>query len=94
VPVRPPPLPPCYGLAVAVVTRAGSSAIARDTLSKRRPVVADLLNLSTLTGARAGMTNDPLSTKERKGERLPLEIEDARGEALLTSNWRIPASSS
>jgi hypothetical protein len=26
--------------------------------------------------------------------RLPLEIEGARGEAPLTSNWRIPASSS
>jgi hypothetical protein len=32
--------------------------------------------------------------KKGKGEQLPLEIEGARGEARLTSNWRIPASSS
>jgi hypothetical protein len=36
----------------------------------------------------------PCQQKKRKGERLPLKIEGARGEALLTSNWKIPASAS
>jgi hypothetical protein len=76
------------------VTRDGSPDAARGTLSERRPVVVDVLNLSALTGDRAGMAGDPCHQKERKGERPPLEIEGAWGEALLTSNWRNPASSS
>jgi hypothetical protein len=39
----------------------------RDTLSERCPVVADALNLSTLTDVREGMVGDPLSTNEGKG---------------------------
>jgi hypothetical protein len=55
-----------------VVTRDGSPtaatlAVACGTLSKCRPVVADVLNLSALTGARARMVGVPLSTKEVKG---------------------------
>jgi hypothetical protein len=35
-------------------------AVGRGTLSERRPIVADVLNLSTLAGARAGTVGDPL----------------------------------
>jgi hypothetical protein len=48
----------------------GSPAIAalaagRGTLSEHRPAIAEVLNLSALIGAKAGMVNDSLSTKER-----------------------------
>jgi hypothetical protein len=39
-------------------------AAARGTLSERRPVVADVLNFSALTSARAGTAGNPLTTKE------------------------------
>jgi hypothetical protein len=90
----------CCGLAAAVTTRDDSPAAAvaltadRGTLSEHRLVVAGIHNLSALTGARAGTVGVNLLAKKRKSERLPLENEGARGEALLTSNWRIPASSS
>jgi hypothetical protein len=57
------------GFAAAVVTRDGSPtavalAAGHDTLSERRPVIADVLNLSGLTSVRAGTVDDPLSIKE------------------------------
>jgi hypothetical protein len=69
-------------------------AAVRGALSERRLVVAGIPNLSSLAGARVGTVDITLSAKKRKSERQPLEIEGARGEMLLTSNWRIPASSS
>jgi hypothetical protein len=45
---------------------ATALAADRGTLSEHRPVVADIHNLSALTGVRAGMVEDPLSTKERR----------------------------
>jgi hypothetical protein len=42
-------------------------AAVRGTLSKRRPVVADVLNLSALKDARAGTVGVTQSTKEGKG---------------------------
>jgi hypothetical protein len=62
----------CCGLAAAVVTRDGSPAasalaIVHDTLSERCPIVAGVLNLSTLAGVREGTIGVTLSTKEAKG---------------------------
>jgi hypothetical protein len=87
----------CCGLAVA--TRDSSTVVTAlaancGALSERRLVVAGVPDLSALAGVRAGTVGVTLSAKKRKSERLPLEIEGARGETLLTSNWRIPASSS
>jgi hypothetical protein len=48
------------------VARDSSPAAARDTLSERFPVVADVLNLSALTRVRSGTAGDPLTTKERE----------------------------
>jgi hypothetical protein len=42
-------------------------AVVRGALSEHRLAVADVLNLSALTGARAGMVGVTLSTKEAKG---------------------------
>jgi hypothetical protein len=61
----------CHGLAAAVVARDGSPtaaalAAAHDTLSERRPVVADVLDFGALTGARSGTASDPLTMKERE----------------------------
>jgi hypothetical protein len=69
-------------------------AAARGALSERRPVASDVLNLSALASARSGTANDALTTKEREGEWLCLEIKGVREEILLTSNWRSPTSSS
>jgi hypothetical protein len=54
------------------VTHDGSTAVAalaavRGTLSERRPVIADVLNLSALIGARAETVGVTLTTKEGKG---------------------------
>jgi hypothetical protein len=62
----------CCGLATAVVTWDGSPtavelATVRGTLSERLPIVADILNLSALTGTRAGTVGVTLATKEGKG---------------------------
>jgi hypothetical protein len=83
----------------AVVTRDGSPAAAtltavRGALSERHLVVAGVPNLSALASARAGTVGVTLLAKKRKNERLPLETEGTRVEVLLTSNWRILASSS
>jgi hypothetical protein len=65
----------CCGLAAAVVTHDGSPAstalaAVHDTLSERRPVVANVVNLSALTGARAGAVGVTLTTKEGKGSAI------------------------
>jgi hypothetical protein len=64
------------------------------TLTEHHPVVAGATDLSALAGARVGMIGVTLSTKRQRSERQPLEIKGVRGEMLLTSSWRNPASSS
>jgi hypothetical protein len=89
----------CYGPVTVVVTRdslpvAVALAAIRSTLAKRRPVVAGAPDLSAFAGARAGTIGVTLSTRKQKSKRQPLEIKGVRGEMLLTSSWRKPASSS
>jgi hypothetical protein len=89
----------CCDVVAAVVTRDGSPiaaalAAVRGAIFKRRLVIMGIPNLSALAGVRAGTVGVTLSAKKRKSERPPLETEGTRGEMLLTSNWRIPASSS
>jgi hypothetical protein len=53
----------------AVVTRDGSPAaaaltVACGTLSERRPIVVDVLNLSALTGVRAGRPTTSCQLKQ------------------------------
>jgi hypothetical protein len=61
-------------------------AAACGALSERRPVANDVLNLSTLTGARSGTADDALTAKKGGDERLCLKIEGVQEGMLLTSS--------
>jgi hypothetical protein len=89
----------CRGPVTEAGTRDGSPVAAalapvRVTLAERRPIVAGAPDLSALAGMMARMISITKSTREQKSKRQPLEIKGTRGEMLLTSSWRNPASSS
>jgi hypothetical protein len=89
----------CCGPATVAVTRDGlpvtaALAAARGALSERRLVITGTPDLSALASVRAGTVSITLTTGNQRSKRPPLKIKSARGKMQLTSNWRIPASSS